>query len=312
MDETTGTPTSETPEPVEPTAAAAPAAPEPAPETAPEPAPGSAPAATDDLAAFGEPTPPPAAPPAGAPPAAPGWYTTESGARYWDGTTWHQQAVDTSAKATYGEKWKRRFPVVLLIAGVLNVITAGTIALTGNRYDLGLSGAGVWIYAVGIGVGIIVSTAFWTSIVALFGGRRIPAEEKASKPLWRKAWLWAPIALVAAVLVSSQTLRPAPEVAAVTITSEAQGCKQFLTTFEDAAKANASVLGAKRYIQPLADAAATSAPQLAADLQPFLASPTEANLTSVTEAVVQRCVTDGHLTADEVNQFAQRMQSLGG
>ena len=210
--------------------------------------------------------------------------------------------------STYNEKYKRRYPVVLLVIAGFNALSGLGGLATGRKLDLGTSAATSWAIGIAFGALIFVSAAFWTAIASAFGGRKKDPAER--RPLLARAWTWVPVGVLAVVVTSALTFQPAVGVAPVTVTSEAQGCTQFLTTFEDAAKANVSIIGAKRYLQPLHDASVSAAPKLASDLQAFLTTGTEASLTSMTEAVVTRCLADGYLTPDQVTAFGQRLQAL--
>lgn len=243
-------------------------------------------------------------------PAAPGWYPVDAdgGVRYWDGTQWRLPVPLEPVRATYGEKYKRRYKWVLLVIAGINIAFTLFFLASDQRLDLGTLSVNPWAFGIGIALGLFVSAAFWTLFVALFRGA--PTDPAAPKPpILQRAWTWIPVALVGVAVVNAihVTPKPAPE---VTIASPAQACTAFLDTVEEAARQKATNAGIVQYLTQLKSAAETTAPEFAADLSASIASPTDANLQAATQSILTRCIKDGSLTTTQVQEWSAKVQKI--
>jgi hypothetical protein len=282
--------------------------------------------------AWGPPTEEPAAPPTpdAAPPAfdpatvglAPlaagttaGWYHTAVGneLRYWDGTAWTAQtAPGETPKASFGAKYKRRFGVVLLVIALVNALSS-LVRLGKPSILPGLSSQTTTILTVVVAVatvvGLIGAAALWTLVAAAFPGRVVdPATPR--KPFPLRALPWGIVAaIVAAPIITLSFVRTTP-ITVATISSPKDGCHAYLDTIETIAKENGTADRVKQTLQALHDAAATNAPDLAADLLPVIASPNSGTSATATKAILTRCVDDGDLTTTEIQDWVTRVQAI--
>ena len=240
-----------------------------------------------------------------------GWYrtTSDSGAlRWWDGAAWTAQlAPAESPAATFGQKFRRRFPIAVAVVAVLNII-AGLTRLVGDNPFATLTPAVRTGLGIGLAVGLLVSGAFWGAIASLFPGRA-PDPNAPRKPLLRRPWTWAIAAAVVAVPVAFLSVVRTPSVPTVSIASTKEGCHAFLTTVDTMAAKKLSNAGSVPYLQALPTGAVANDPDLAADLAPTISAPTNANLQTATTSILKRCIANGDLTPDEVTAWAKGLQN---
>ena len=209
------------------------------------------------------------------------------------------------AKATYGEKFRRRLPVVLLVVGALEVLLAVTVLAGTSTLKLGCTGTPSTALVIGYVVGAIGGVFLWTAIAALLPGRR-----KDPAPRRIPAAAIGGVLFVLGVGATVYGLTRPPALPEMTIASPDQGCQVFVDTVEKLAKDRASDAEAQPYFEAMQQAAATTYPELAADVAPLAQTGVTAQQSSTAiESVVLRCVEQGHLTEDEVTSWAQRLQT---
>jgi len=192
---------------------------------------------------------------------------------------------------------------VLAVIG-LNALTA-LVRLTQPAL-VALTTTIVVVMGIAFAVAFFPAGALWNLVVAAFPGSPTTAPRK---PWFARPWTWAVVAaLVVGPVVSYSLLRPAT-IPTVTISSPAEGCTEFLAVNLDAAQHKTTVLGMKSYYQALADAARTNAPALAADAQTVVDDPTKATVQSATSSIIQRCISDGDLTRDQVLAWVDQLKA---
>jgi hypothetical protein len=209
---------------------------------------------------------------------------------------------------SYAERFRRLYPIVLLVAVGLNAL-ASLPRLLGANPLANLSSpvrTGAAVVAI---VSLFLGAAFWSAILALIPRSAKPAS--APVPWYRRLLPWALLAaiVVAPLIWLSLTRVEAP--ATITVSSPADGCQKFLDTIDTAASKKLSNTASVPYLQALHDAAVTTDPDLAADLQKAIDAPTNANFGTLGQSVIGRCVTDGHLTPTQVTDWANKIKAYG-
>lgn len=245
---------------------------------------------------------------------APGWYPAEAGQlRYFDGTVWTgavSDAPDAAAKASYGEKYRRRLPVVILvIAGIYALLLLTTFAGDPMEF-VGRGTLGNEAYRsgvlIGAALGIVLGGFFWTLFVALFPGKH--KEKGVRSSLWLLG-VAIVIGVVVGVLFGMQLNKtPAAEVPAVT--TSAEGCTAFLDTVDELASTRANDAKSVATFAALQEAVKTTNPEMATDLQPLTQTTITADQASnATQSIVLRCLDEGDLTEAEVQAWAEKLQT---
>lgn len=240
-----------------------------------------------------------------------GWYRTavDRELRYWDGVGWTDQTTrGEQPKATYGQRFRRRFWVVLLVVAGLEVPVA-LITLVSTRGEDNTRGNA---YVVGTAVGAIIGMVLLALVVSLLVAI-VPGAEKldprSGLPSRSRLKPWAILAvLVAAPIFTYSNFHTTPvEVAPIATTKD--GCQAYLDTVETIMKENGSEARIKQSLQALHDAAVTNDPALAADLVPEIANPNGETTAAATKAILTRCVQNGDLTQTEIQDWAARVQA---
>jgi hypothetical protein len=264
---------------------------------------------------FSSPTPPSEPPPTTEMSAPPGWYTVpEGGLRYWDGAGWGERTVPAAPEpgppADFGEKYKRRYPVVLLVWAVLGGLSA-TAALPpfGHRLELGFTMSAAVLAGIGLTLLLFLTAAFWTLIAAAFKGEhRDPTTPR--PPRLKRAWTWALIAMVAFLPLRAYQFDTIEDLPALSVSGPAQGCQQYLDVTLLAARNHARMANMPRYYQPLHDAARTTDPVLAQKLADFLATPDSAMFKSTEKDILRRCLDDGHTTTAQLDTWLADLKKI--
>jgi hypothetical protein len=293
--------------------------------------------------AFEPPVPPDAAaPPAPAPPApalaepvadpalltlqplaagtAPGWYRTTVGTdlRYWDGLAWTSRTTPgEEPKATYGQRFRRRFWIVLLVVSILYAI----YALLGIARP-GLFGTSVErssAYVVGSAIGAVIGF-FLLSLVITALAAIVPGAQKldpsTGNPRPSRVRLWSVLAAVASAVVFTVAFFRSEPVPVQTIATTKDGCHAFMDTMETVTRENVTESRLKASMQELHDEALTNDPQLAADISPLITSPTKATTEKATTSILGRCLDNGDITRDEIQTWLDKLKTdlanLGG
>jgi hypothetical protein len=278
---------------------------------------------TDDQ--FSSPTPP-GDPAAAATPATqtapneasapPGWYpVADDELRYWDGATWSAHTAPAARPigrpADYGEKYKRRYPVVLLVCVVLaGLSTTAVLPPFGRRIALGFTTSAAVFAGIGLTLLLFLTAAFWTLIAAAFKGEhRDPATPR--PPLFKRAMTWALIAMVAFLPLRIYEFDTVEDIPALAVGGPAEGCRQYLDVTLLAARNRAKILNMPRYYQPLHDAARTTDPQLAQNLADFIAKPDEATFETTEREILTRCIEGGQITQAQLETWLSELKKAG-
>lgn len=247
--------------------------------------------------------------------APPGWYPMPEGElRYWDGTSWGERTAPAAhvpgPPADFGEKYKRRYPVVLLIWACLGGASAmAVLPPFGHRIDVSLTQTAAVFAGIGLTLVLFLTAAFWTLIAAAFKGEhRDPATPK--PPRMKRAWTWALIALVAFLPLRIYEFDPIGDIAPISVASPREGCTQYLAVTLLATRNHARILNMPRYYQLLHDASTATDPVLAQDLADFVASPSEATFESSEKEILGRCLDDGNLTSAELQTWLADLKSV--
>lgn len=219
-------------------------------------------------------------------------------------------APDAEPKASYGEKYRRRLPVVILVVTALYGLVLlstyvgdplkliGRSAVTADTYRAG--------FIVGVALGVVLAGFFWTLLVALFPGKRKKKGVRNGLPL-----LGVALVLAAGVgTLFGMQLVKTPPVEVPEITSAAEGCRAFLDAVDELASTRANDAKAVATFVALREAVETTNPEMATDLEPL----TDTRLTSeqasgATQSIVLRCIQQGNLTQAEVQTWAEKIQS---
>lgn len=212
-------------------------------------------------------------------------------------------------KASYGEKFHRRLPIVLLVVtGLYGVVVLSSFL--GDPLSLmGRSATGASAYragtVIGAGIGVVLAGLFWTAIAALFPGKHKEKGVRTGIPLLALA-----IALAVGVgLLFGMQLVRTPAVETPTVTSAAEGCRAFLSTIEDLATSRTGDPKAAATFEALQTAVATTNPEMAADLEPFTSTAiTTEQLNGGTESIVVRCIDQGNITESDVQAWGERLR----
>lgn len=247
-----------------------------------------------------------------------GWYPAEDGQlRYFDGTVWTgavSDAPDAQRKASYGEKYRRRLPIVsLAITGVYALVLLSTYAgdplkmigraTVGTAAVTDATKTGV---IIGAAIGVVLAGFFWTLIAAIFPGKHKEKGVRSGLPLLAVALLLA--AGVGALFGMQLVKAPAVEVPAVT--TAAEGCRAFLDSVDELASSRATDAKAVATFVALQEAVTTTNPEMATDLEPLTsATVTSSDASSATQSIVLRCLEQGDLTQEEVQTWAEKIQS---
>ena len=210
--------------------------------------------------------------------------------------------------ASYGERFRRRFPFVLLVVAALGVVVQLVTPVDTTTYGRSLG------WGVGVVLGTLVGVAFWTALVALVPG---PAASQPARPRpWRSIAAVTGVALVLVVAALSTRGGPAgpaagiaadPAVTALPVPAIAdptQGCQGFLdtvTSLGDAAVDSPLVI---QTLAALRDSAAEHAPAVALDITTWLDDPTSEGVATMTSSILDRCVQDGYLDQQTVDDWA--------
>ncbi len=282
-------------------------------ETALPGAPGAPEPAGAAAAADSPPPQPPAPPAAGSAyppptpvPAQPGWYPQPDGQlAYYDGTSWTGAvAPPEQAKASFGEKLQRRWPIARLVVSLGNGATAWWRT---QNFPLRFGGDAtqeIFTVASLTFVGLIVGGLIWGLIAAAFPGKRIDPNPK------RRGLLV--IALVAALAVSALMgwlNTKGPNNPEFSVATKQEACKAFLDEFESAVERNITNARLAAEISSLQSAIEPVFPELASALQPLTSvTVTETTVATAAEAAVTRCLDGGYVTADEVQSWGERIQ----
>lgn len=246
-----------------------------------------------------------------------GWYPAEGGKlRYFDGTVWTgavSDAPDAVRKASYGEKYRRRLPIVsLIVTGIYGVLlltslSGDPVKLVG-RATVGAAAAtdatktGV---IIGATIAVVLAGFFWTLFVAILPGKHKEKGVRSGLPLLAVALLLA--AGVGALLGMQLVKAPAVEVPAVA--TAAEGCRAFLDSVDELASTKANDAKAVATFVALQEAVKTTNPEMATDLEPLTqATVTSADASNATQSIVLRCLDQGNLTQDEVQSWAEKIQ----
>jgi len=237
----------------------------------------------------------------------PGWYpVTAEELRYWDGATWSAHTAPAARpigrSADYGEKYKRRYPVVLLVCVVLAGLGSVAVLLpTGHRLSLGFTTTAAVLAGVGLTLVLFLTAAFWTLVAAAFPGEhRDPAVRR---PLFKRPLTWALIAMVAFLPLRIYEFDPIADVPAISVAGPAEGCRQYLDITLLAARDHAKIANMKRYYQPLHDAARTTDPQLAQNLADVIATPDKATFDTAEKEILSRCIQGGQITKPQLDAW---------
>lgn len=213
-------------------------------------------------------------------------------------------------KASYGEKYRRRLPIVLLVVTALYGLVLLSL-VAGDPLDIvGRSALGESSYRVGIvagaAVGVVLAGLFWTLLVAIFPGKRKERGVRNGLPLLAGALV---LALGVGALFGLQYVKtPAVEVPAVA--SAAEGCQAFLDTVDELASERASDAKAVATFVALQEAVTATNPEMASDLEPLTSATVTSELASgATQSIVLRCLDQGHLTQADVQAWAEKIQS---
>jgi hypothetical protein len=266
-------------------------------------------AASDAAAPGAAPVPPPPPPPGAA---APGWYPDPAGTRpdivrYWDGTAWTDRWTQgDKGRARFGEKYRRRLPLTIIVVGLLNMLTALPRLFSSALFPTSTTIA-VVLAIVSIGA-VFVAGLIWNLVVAAFPGEPTDALKPRRVP---HPWVWACVVAVVAGPLSAWSLYRPATVAAVTISSPAEACQQFLAVNVEAAQKKTKVIGMAPYYQSLADASRTSDPTFSSEMQKVADSPSNDTLKAATTAVITRCISEGNLTRDQVTAWVAQLRAAG-
>lgn len=238
----------------------------------------------------------------------PGWYpVTEDELRYWDGATWSPHTAPAARpvgrKAEFGEKYKRRYPIVLLVWVILGGLSAAAVLPPfGHRLALGFTTTAAVLAGIGLTLLLFLTAAFWTLIAAAFPGEhRDPPTTK--RPLFKRPWTWALIAMVAFLPLRIYQFDTVANVPPITVAGPAEGCRQYLDVTLLAARDHAKIINMPRYYQPLHDAARTTDPQLAQNLADFIATPDKASFDTAEKEILTRCIEGGQITKAQLDAW---------
>jgi len=267
---------------------------------------------------FSPPTLPPTAQPTSADQVAvavpPGWYPEADGQlRYWDGASWSEHtapaAPPVGGSASFGEKYKRRYPVLLLVGAVLAGLSAvAVLPPLGHRLTLGFTTTAAVLAGIGLTLLLFLSAALWTLVAAAFPGEhRDPTTPR--PPLFKRAWTWALIAMVAFLPARIYEFDTIQDVPAISVAGPAEGCRQYLDVTLLAAHNHAKIANMPRYYQPLHDAARTTDPQLAQNLADFIASPGKATFDTAEKEILSRCIQGGQITKAQLNSWIAELKA---
>jgi hypothetical protein len=292
--------------------AAVPAGTEAAEPAVPEPGiPGEGGSAGEDPAGAGlaQPAPDTAyAPPAGpAVPTEPGWYPQPDGQlAYFDGAVWTGAvAPREGAKATFGEKFRRRWPIALLVVALVNAATAWWRAeLAPIRIGGTDTTAEIFTIASIMLIGLLVGGAIWGLIAAAFPGKKLVPNPKRT-PLLIIAIV---VSVAVAGLIGWVNVKGS-STPAFSVSTKTEACKAYLDEFESAVERNITDARLASEMTSLRDAVQPVFPELADDIQPLTRpTVTQDDVLDVSDAVITRCVDGGFVTPEEVQAWAQRVQ----
>ena len=251
---------------------------------------------------------------------APGWYRTTVGAdlRYWDGLAWTSRTAPGEApKATYGQRFRRRFWIVLLVVSALYALYAllgvarpGLFGTSANRSAAYVAGT-----AMGAVIGFFLISLLITALAALVpGAQKVDPATGTLRPSRLRGW--SVLAAVATALLFTFALFRSEPVPVQTIATTKDGCHAFLDTMETITRENSTESRLKASMQSLHDEALQNDPQLAADIAPLITAPTKANSEAATTAVLSRCLDNGDVTREEIQTWVDKLKAdlakLGG
>ena len=251
---------------------------------------------------------------------APGWYRTTVGTdlRYWDGLAWTSRTTPgEEPKATYGQRFRRRFWIVLLVVSILYALYAllgiarpglfGTSAERSSAYVVGS--------AIGAVIGFFLLALVITSLAAIVPGAQ-KLDPSTGSPRRSRVRLWSVLAAVASAVVFTVAFFRSEPVPVQTIATTKDGCHAFMDTMETVTRENVTESRLKATMQKLHDEALLNDPQLAADISPLITTPTKAITEKATTSILGRCLDDGDITRDEIQTWLDKLKAdlanLGG
>jgi hypothetical protein len=242
----------------------------------------------------------------------PGWYAVpQVGLRYWNGATWtdaRMPAESGGPQATYGEKYKRRYPLVLAGLAVVSGLGALAVVASGHLLSPGWTQAGAIIAGIGLTLSLFASAAFWTLIAAAFRGERRDSASLPRRGLLRRPWTWALVALVVALPVRILEFQTVADVGHITVRGPAEGCRGYLDLTLQGAREHTKISAMSRYYRPLHDAAEISDPALAQDLGNFLNAPSQATFEQAETSILTRCRTNGQITDAQLTDWVAQLK----
>jgi hypothetical protein len=219
-----------------------------------------------------------------------------------------QTAPGEAPTASYGQRFRRRFWVTLLVVAGLEVILA-VINLLGARGEENTRGNA---YLVGTAVGAVLGMVVLTLVVTLFvalvpGPPRLDA--RSGLPSSSRVKPWAVLAVLVAAPIFTYAAFHVPPVPIATIASPKDGCHAFLDATVAIVRPEMTEAGLTTAMQSLYDAALEHDPMLAADVKPLITDHTSAASSTASEAIIGRCLTSGDLTKTEVTDWVARLKA---